>query len=808
MNRKELRAIANYHNQKEPLPENTLRVRIGNRDTFTGHYEVILPDGSILKNGMKLFDASVPYGTEVEGKLSPNGQLFYLDYLDAQNIEETPPIDEPLEDEPTEAITLILVIDITRSIETKGITQALAFLKRTEKDENNQDVEVGFLVDFPSSLVGYVAFGDNWTATFPPTNPEDLITELQTQIDNFTGDYSGGGFWGSEGTDLPENGIDAISKAIEILTEAIADKKYIYLVTDNNRYSLNENNPEDVYDAIIESDLTLNIDIVEPVNVVSEHIVIEGEEENPYCSDSANLAVKVNNETVGIYGAGSEVLISESQNKYKFKSIIALFTGLQIKKYIVKVSTSANVFKYYYRFYVVDSPDSVVFNSPVTGNTFISNVYSQRFIATGWFSYDENVLPSDASLSSIRNFFENTERFGNSTTRFTLLMIAGSVLDINDIIEILVNEPVYPIEITQIYNFRDGDFFIPTSSTYNSFTASFNDEVIFEHLMQTLRFALNRSKNDFDDELLIYEIDGNTFNILYDGSLEYSVVFTDWNLIVKVVKRLGEFPQFIKWDNGQHETQSDMFSYGYSVDLNNTNLTLNLTQKIGSNPPQNYIIEWGTINYPISFLYIAYTFEYDESFTTEIRENTNNYFKVFSTEEVIPQLGFLMFYPDDNDGYNVEYLPLRLLDLDTFPNEEMTLTINSITINKNLNVTILDPNNINDVNQFEEHIYPSVKSGEITEFIPVVDNRNIMTPLTFEDLDGLYGKFAYKLINPNGIELVSNAKQLKVNGNNIQTLEEEDEVTVICQPQEIPLVLPDNALYTNALPPSDNIIYL
>jgi hypothetical protein len=776
-------------------------IRIGKRDKATGFYEVILPNGAVLKNGVKMFDSSLPYGFEVQGQLSPNGQLFYLDYLDAPQEEELVIEDVIEDDPPRKPIVLMLCIDITRSIETKGITDAIAFLNT-------------FLETNSNVLVGYVVFGDYNCEVFEPTTPQDIIDKLLLEIDNYDGNYNTE-FWNSEGTDLPENGIDAISKAIEILTEAIADKKYIYLVTDNNRYSLNENNPEDVYDAIIESDLTLNIDIVEPINVVSEHIVIEGEEENPYCSDSANLAVKVNNETVGIYGAGSEVLIIDGQNN-KFKSIIALFTGLQIKKYLVKVSNSANVFKYYLRFYVIDTPDSTIYNTFISGNThtWISNVHSKIYTTVGWISNNENVIPSDAPLSSVRTFFENTSivnNSNNSTSRveeYEVLITLGQN-NTTDIIEVLINEPVYPIEITQIYNFNDSDFSIATSPSYNSFSAFFNSELFFQHLMQSRKLSVNNAKTDFDDELLIYEIDGNTFNILYDGSLEYSVVFTDWNLIVKIVKRLSEFPQFIKWDNGeQHQTQSDMFSYGYSVDLNNTNLTLNLTQKIGSNPPQNYIIDWGTINYPISFLYIAYTFEYDESFTTEIRENTDNYFKVFSTEEVIPQLGFLMFYPDDNDGYNVEYQPLSLLDLDTFPNEEMTLTINSITINKNLNVTILDPNNINDVNQFEEHIYPSVKSGEITEFIPVVDNRNIMTPLTFEDLDGLYGKFAYKLINPNGIELVSNAKQLKVNGNNIQTLEEEDEVKVICHPQNIPLILPDNALYTNSLPPSDNIIYL
>jgi hypothetical protein len=71
-------------------------------------------------------------------------------------------------------------------------------------------------------------------------------------------------FWVDEGTDLPENGIDAIHKSIEILTVAIADKKYIYLVTDNNRYSRNETPIETVNNKLQRNKLF--IQTVEPIN--------------------------------------------------------------------------------------------------------------------------------------------------------------------------------------------------------------------------------------------------------------------------------------------------------------------------------------------------------------------------------------------------------------------------------------------------------------------------------------------------------------------------------------------------------------
>jgi hypothetical protein len=60
----------------------------------------------------------------------------------------------------------------------------------------------------------------------------------------------------------------------------------------------------------------LYFDIIEPVNIPSEHIVISGSEENPYCNNSAITQVLVNDEIIGNYPKESEVLMIE-ENRIK-----------------------------------------------------------------------------------------------------------------------------------------------------------------------------------------------------------------------------------------------------------------------------------------------------------------------------------------------------------------------------------------------------------------------------------------------------------------------------------------------------------
>lgn len=85
MDRKQLRAINfSNQNQRNRFDEQSLIARIGSRDRITGRYEVIFPNGQRTKNGIKLFDASVPEGTPVKATLAPNGQSFFLDYLNVE----------------------------------------------------------------------------------------------------------------------------------------------------------------------------------------------------------------------------------------------------------------------------------------------------------------------------------------------------------------------------------------------------------------------------------------------------------------------------------------------------------------------------------------------------------------------------------------------------------------------------------------------------------------------------------------------------------------------------------------------------
>jgi len=189
---------------------------------------------------------------------------------------------------------LFLLIDITKSLENDGVLQAINYINT----HNYQFYQ-------------YLSFGDTTGYISEPLNKTNILTELQDYYDNYNPDYDDD-FYCSEGTDLPENGIDALNDAILSI-----DNKYLvdlYLVTDNSKYSRNTSEPEDILNLIDEKINKLFIDIIQPKNIPSEQIVIEGFENNPYCSNSAITTVLVNDSKIGNYPKNSNILI---QNRLK-----------------------------------------------------------------------------------------------------------------------------------------------------------------------------------------------------------------------------------------------------------------------------------------------------------------------------------------------------------------------------------------------------------------------------------------------------------------------------------------------------------
>ena len=292
---------------------------------------------------------------------------------------------------------LFLLIDITKSLENDGILQAINYINT----HNYQSYQ-------------YLSFGDTTGYISEPLSKTNILTELQDYYDNYNPNYDDD-FYCSEGTDLPENGIDALNDAILSF-----DNKYLvdlYLVTDNSKYSRNTSDPEDILDLIDNKINKLFIDIIEPKNVPSEHIVIEGFENNPYCSNSAITTVLVNDIAINNYPSGSEILIEtvlkiiwdgggigneyEIQNPLDYEYAVYV-RGTQIRPRWVNQATGwaldsrsgyrkvlPTPYQYYWRYYNNGSgritseteyhnvsnnfyPDSLTDTNIVTGGTYTS----------------------------------------------------------------------------------------------------------------------------------------------------------------------------------------------------------------------------------------------------------------------------------------------------------------------------------------------------------------------------------------------------------------------------------------------------
>jgi hypothetical protein len=145
----------------------------------------------------------------------------------------------------SELIFLFLLIDISNSLQNKGVLKAIQYL------ESKSPTQVK-IITF-SSYVGFIS---------DVLNKSDALALLQYYYDNFNPNYFDI-FYHFPGSSLEENGIAAIDSAL-----SFTDTKYknqVYLVTDNDEFYGNSINPSVVLQEINSKLDLLVVDITSPL---------------------------------------------------------------------------------------------------------------------------------------------------------------------------------------------------------------------------------------------------------------------------------------------------------------------------------------------------------------------------------------------------------------------------------------------------------------------------------------------------------------------------------------------------------------
>jgi hypothetical protein len=183
----------------------------------------------------------------------------------------------------SELIFLFLLIDISNSLQNKGVLKAIQYL------ESKSPTQVK-IITF-SSTVGFIS---------DVLNKSDALVLLQYYYGNFNPNY-GDSFYHFVGSSLEENGIDAINSAL-----SFTDTKYknqVYLVTDNDEFYGNSINPSVVLQGINSKLDLLVIDIISPLISLLEVQNPVNEEYQYYNTDQQYKSVyAVSNENFIVFG--------------------------------------------------------------------------------------------------------------------------------------------------------------------------------------------------------------------------------------------------------------------------------------------------------------------------------------------------------------------------------------------------------------------------------------------------------------------------------------------------------------------------
>ncbi len=215
-------------------------IRIGERDPNTGRDRVIFPNGGEAIAGVRTFNSSIPYGTPVRASQAHGSQAIALDSRRQQ-----PYVDEPEVIVETAGFILFLCLDQTGSIGILGAQRAIEIIDIFKKKVGNKKI-LG---------VGFVSFGDVMCQVFDI----DTINKARNALFQAVTEH-GLPFFCDGGGDIPENGVDALSIAVnQIKSSGLAkkaNKKYIFLKTDTQGFAHNSKSPEELNLALNSGDIT------------------------------------------------------------------------------------------------------------------------------------------------------------------------------------------------------------------------------------------------------------------------------------------------------------------------------------------------------------------------------------------------------------------------------------------------------------------------------------------------------------------------------------------------------------------------
>lgn len=642
---------------------------------------------------------------------------------------------------------ICFLIDVSNSIEMDGVNRCMTILNNQLEGQfkrlTNQKIIILPFADSvytPNTIFGntltrqkaivhltaIVTGYDSLEDKFDRYDPSVFIygsfgiSESDPNKDTLLNAYKS--FWINEGTDLSENGIDGIASAIALFKS----KSTIYLITDNEKYSRNETSIESLNLNKIKK---LYFDFCNPVNVPSEHIVVQGQEQNPYCSNSAITTVLVNDVKIGNYPTSSNILIESSSLKLIWDG------GGEGKEYEIQ-----NPLDFEYEVWIRGSQKrprwvkNISFEGwALDGRVSHRRYYPQTDYYWRYYENERNRIVSETEgylITLPDDFFPNANEKG-------LDVFEGSYY---------ISYPDPPIGWTNNGLQPESAFDYETSNFKLCWIAIRDGEFINQYLA----FILDRD------------------SVTLSGSLK------------------------LVWDGGQR-TITNPNNYKVWVSPVSTPdivyVEVNCSYEINDGVRITTVSSWDLqLKTSVQLEFLNYFKPPDYHVT--VLENTSSYYKLQSNSSG-ENLQLLSAYDLYKYGTLISERQYILVRPSVYINngDIIEIWINSVRV-----VFPLNNNRWNVVIRDGDYLY---------ETYPI---------------NGINGIYSRDIIPDNSspnrkiisTSMISNelSKQLKINGNIVQSLQETDIVKVICQPQNVPLIETNSTLYTTSLPPSNKIIYL